>query len=56
VTLEGNAIACDGYGCQTQDSFEGALLSEDIRLRYGILGWQFKEIGGYEAHFCPDHP
>jgi len=55
MTLEGNAIFCDGYGCQSQDTFEGVLASDDIRLRYSILGWQIADIGGQEVHFCPEH-
>jgi len=55
MTLEGNTIICDGYGCQSQDSFMGDLPPDDILVRYSILGWQFAEIGGQEAHFCPDH-
>ena len=55
MTLDGNAISCDAYGCGTQDTFDGALSAEDIRLRYHILGWQIGEKDGREAHFCSDH-
>ena len=56
MTLDGNEILCDSYGCGTQDSFDGALSAEDIRLRYEILGWQIGETDGRETHFCSDHP
>ena len=56
MTLDGNEILCDAYGCGTQDSFDGALSAEDIRLRYHILGWQIGETDGRETHFCSDHP
>ncbi len=55
MALDGNRISCDGYGCRTQDSFEGVLAPEEIRLRYHILGWQISETSGRETHFCPDH-
>lgn len=55
VTIEGNAICCDGYGSHFQDTFVGDLSSEDIRLRYNILGWQISDTDGQEIHFCPDH-
>jgi hypothetical protein len=56
MTLDGNEISCDGYDCRNQDTFEGDLSPEDIRLRYHILGWQITETDGRETHICPDHP
>jgi len=56
MTIEGNDISCDGYACKVQDSFAGSLSSDDVRLRYTILGWTFRDVDGHEAHFCPDHP
>ena len=55
MTLDGNEIFCDSNGCRSQDSFEGELSSEDIRIRYHILGWQITDSDGRETHFCPDH-
>ncbi len=55
MTLAGNAISCDAYGCQSSDDFVGDLSDEDIRLRYHILGWRFEGVDAHERHICPDH-
>ena len=34
MTLEGNTIKCDAYGCRTEDSFEGELSPEDALTRF----------------------
>ena len=55
MTLDGNTIACDAYGCEVRDDFVGSLPDEDVKLRYAILGWTISGSGGDERHFCPDH-
>ena len=55
MVLNGNSIICDGFGCRTEDTFEGDLPPEDIQVRYHVLGWRFTEVGGQEVHHCPIH-
>ena len=55
MTIEGNTITCDRYGCQTQDSFEGELSPEESLIRFHVLGWRFTEHDGREFHHCPIH-
>ena len=55
MTLSGNAIACDAFGCRNRDDFEGDLVFEDVKVRYHVLGWKYAGSGTDERHFCPDH-
>ena len=55
MTFDGNTITCDHFGCRTQDTFEGELTSDDIRVRYHVLGWRYTEADGQEFHHCPIH-
>jgi hypothetical protein len=55
VTLDGNNISCDRFGCRANDTFEGELSHEDVRVRYHMLGWRFTDDGDPERHYCPFH-
>jgi hypothetical protein len=55
MTLDGNTITCDRDGCRAQDTFVGDVSSEDIHVRYHILGWRYTEADGQEIHHCPVH-
>ena len=55
MVLDGNAISCDAVGCETRDDFTGELSSEDVLVRYHVLGWRYADSGDGERHFCPAH-
>jgi hypothetical protein len=55
MAFDGNSISCDHYGCRTQDTSEGDLSPEDIRVRYHMLGWRYSEADGQGTHHCPIH-
>lgn len=55
MTIIGNDISCDRFGCRKTDTFVGELSAADVRTRYHILGWQTLEINAEESHMCPRH-
>ena len=56
MALDGNDISCDKFGCRANDTFEGELSPEDIRVRYHMLGWRFTDDDcDPEMHYCPFH-
>jgi hypothetical protein len=55
MVLNGNFVSCDANGCQNQETFEGDLSPDDVRLRYHILGWHILGAEDQEFHFCPSH-
>ena len=64
MTVDGNWIQCDGYGCHTATLFDvrtistGAKTPADIRRWFAMDGWISKPgEGGSEWHvdYCPLH-
>jgi hypothetical protein len=56
MTVEGNRIRCDAYGCRTESTFDAPIdLEPDrVRIRFAMLGWDpGGDVGRLDL--CPVH-
>jgi hypothetical protein len=56
VTVEGNTIKCDAYGCRAVSLLDTAawVSAEYLRMRFAMKGWRMAGDEG-ELDFCPRH-
>jgi hypothetical protein len=56
MTVDGNEIRCDAFGCHVRSKADFGIDFDDdeLRLRYAILGWRSAGEKG-ESDFCPLH-
>ena len=56
MTVDGNTIRCDAYGCRAESLLEGAVAvsPEYVRVRFALRGWTPAGQDGDLDH-CPAH-
>ncbi len=56
MTVDGNTISCDAYGCRVVSFLEGAVEAspEYVRVRFALRGWRPAGQDGDLDH-CPAH-
>jgi hypothetical protein len=54
MTIVGNVIRCDRYGCRTESAYEGELFPYEVRLQHARLGWKTSGVEMLFDH-CPLH-
>jgi hypothetical protein len=56
MTLDGNTIRCDAYGCRAVSFLEGAaaVAPEAVRSRFALHGWRSAGQDG-DLDYCPIH-